>query len=83
MHLDDPSERCRLREAPDVLTVSFACAHPLPDSAEPAVRAEYTGIAALAIEPESGYQLTLHVRDPQAATLQLTCSTSSPVAGSE
>ena len=64
-HAGSP-ERCRLREAPDVLTVSFACAHPLPDAAEPALRAEYAGTAALAIEPESGYQLTLHVRDHRA-----------------
>ena len=62
-------ERCRLREAPDVLTVSLASAHPLPDAAEPALRAEYDGAAALAIEPESGYQLTLHVRCLPAALL--------------
>ena len=49
--------------------MSFACAHPLPDAAEPALRAEYDGTAALAIEPESGYQITLHVRAHRAAVL--------------
>ena len=62
------TERCRLREAPDVLTASFACAHPLPDAAEPAVREQYNGVAALAIEPESGYHITLHVRAPPCCT---------------
>ena len=64
----------RSKEAPDVMKASFAHSYALPEAAESTLRTEYEGVATLAVEPEAGYQLTLHVRAVPQSEWQVGCA---------
>lgn len=64
----------RSKEAPDRMKASFAHSYALPYAAESTLCTEYEGVAALAVEPEAGYQLTLHVRAVPEFNWQVGCA---------
>ena len=64
----------RSKEAPDVMKASFAHSYALPEAAESTLHTEYEGIATPAVEPEAGYQLTLHVRAVPESEWQVGCA---------